>query len=149
MCVRVFRRLINKKSVSRQLLLTTNGYMKIHRVAAPNGRICRLQTPAWDCASLLLRDGKVGDGQKSEASFHTGDVVRDTHRPVLRERFKLQPLLLEGKRKALDLKLALSAAFQAAHRLLLSSSHEAGRSRLLSSHRGQPCTGRAGRSSME
>jgi len=47
--------------------------------------------------------------------------VRDTHCPVLRERFKLQPLLFEGKIKALDLKLTLPAVFRAAHQLLLCS----------------------------
>lgn len=54
--------------------------------------------------------------------------VRDTHHSVLRERFKLQPLLFEEKLKVLDPELTLPTAFQAA--LLLCSWCEAGRSRL-------------------
>lgn len=63
--------------------------------------------------------------------LHTVSLsVRDTHCPVLGDRFKLQPLLFEEKLKALGLKLVLPAAFQATHQLLLCSWREAGRSRL-------------------
>lgn len=99
----------------------------------------------WDCIFLLLCNGNVRDGQKSPSLKQRGKLLLTTARqvftlcvlvcqghisPLLRERFKLQPLLFEGKLKALDLKLALPAAFQAAHQLLLCSWCGAGMSRL-------------------
>lgn len=115
--------------------------MKIHKLTAPNGRICWLETAVWD--HVFLCNGKVGDGQKSPSSVWRGKFpmssarkaftccvlsARNTHHPVLRERFKLQPSLFEEKLKVLDPESVLPTAFQAA--LLLCSRCEAGRCRL-------------------
>lgn len=64
--------------------------------------------------------------QQGKLSHAVSLSVRDTHHPVLRGRFKLQPLLFEDK--VLDPELALPTAFQAA--LFPYSWCEAGRSRL-------------------
>lgn len=115
--------------------------MKIHKLTAPNGRICWLETAVRD--HVFLCNGKVGDGQKSPSSVWRGKFpmssarkaftccvlsARNTHHPVLRERFKLQPSLFEEKLKVLDPESALPTAFQAA--FLLCSGCEAGRCRL-------------------
>lgn len=54
--------------------------MKIHKLTAPNGRICWLETAVWDHISLFLCNGKVGDGQKSPSSMWKGKFLMNSAR---------------------------------------------------------------------